>query len=63
MKFRIEIIRDSAEPAEIVYRTTVNAMSPRWAQIKAAALLNRYASRGANKARVLNDKNEELFVL
>jgi hypothetical protein len=63
MKFHIEVVRDDAAPGEVVYRTTVDEMSPHRAKTKAAALLNLYAGRGANKARVLNDKNEELFIL
>jgi hypothetical protein len=63
MKFNIEVIRVDAAATEVVYRTTVDEMSPHRAQRKAAALLDLYAGRGANKARILNDKNEELFVL
>jgi hypothetical protein len=62
MKFQIEIISADAARARVVYRTTVDEMSPYRAKTKAAALLNLYAGRGANRARVLNDKNEELFV-
>jgi hypothetical protein len=58
MKFQIEIISADAASARVVYRTTVDEMSPYRAKTKAAALLNLYAGR----ARVLNDKNEELFV-
>jgi|HubBroStandDraft_5_1064220.scaffolds.fasta_scaffold482496_3 hypothetical protein len=36
-------------------------MSPFRARVKAANLLSLYAGRGANSARVLNDKNEELY--
>jgi hypothetical protein len=63
MKFYIEIIRDDPVSAKVVYSTTVDEMSPSRAKTKAATLINLYASRGANKARILNDKKEELFVL
>jgi len=63
MQFHIEVIRDDAATTEVVYRTTVDEMSPHHAKTKAAALLNRYAGRSAYKARVLNHKNEELFTL
>jgi hypothetical protein len=63
MKFQIEIIRADAANTTVVYRTTVDEISPHRAKTKAAALLSLYAGRGANKARVLNAKNEELFVL
>jgi hypothetical protein len=59
MKFHIEIIHAD----DVVYRTTVDEMNPYRAKDKAVALLNVYALRGANKARVLNSRNDELFVL
>lgn len=63
MKFHIEVIRIDNAATTVVYRATVDEMSPRRAQMKAVALLNLYAGRGANKVRVLNDKNEELFIV
>jgi hypothetical protein len=58
MKFHIEIVRDNGE---VVYRAVVDEMSQHRAETKAAALLNLYAGRGATGARVLNDKNKELY--
>jgi hypothetical protein len=63
MKFHIEVTRADTTTAEVIYRTTVDEMSPQRARVKAAALLSLYAGRGANRARVLNHKDEELFVL
>ena len=63
MKFHIEITRDTSISTKVVYRTTVDEMSPQRAKIKAAALLNLYAGRGANSAQVLDHKNQELFKL
>jgi hypothetical protein len=63
MRFDIEIIRDTGGSTEVVYRTTIDEMSPDRAKAKAGGLLNLYAGRGANVARVLNEKNEELYRL
>jgi hypothetical protein len=61
MQFHIEIVRDTGGTVEIVYRATVDEMSPQRAQIKADALLNLYAGRGPTGVRVLDDKNKEIF--
>ena len=58
MKFNIEIVRANGE---LVYRVSVDEMSPHRAKTKALALLNLYAGRGAAGIRVLNDKDEELY--
>jgi hypothetical protein len=64
MKFHIEITRDTAGVStKVIYRTIVDEMSPERAKTKAGALLNLYAGRGANGARVLDQKNKELFKL
>jgi hypothetical protein len=63
MKFQIEIIRADAASTMVVCRTIVDETSPHRAKTKAAALMSLYAGRGANKARILNAKNEELFVI
>ena len=62
MKFHIEITRDTAGVStKVIYRTIVDEMSPERAKTKAGALLN--LGRGANSARVLDQKNKELFKL
>jgi hypothetical protein len=58
MKFNIDLVRDDGE---VVYRTTVDEISPSRAKTKAGALLNLYAGRGVAVARISNDKNEELY--
>lgn len=63
MKFDIEITRTDGATAKVIYRATVDEMSADRAKLKAIALLNLYSGRGANAARVLNDKNEELYKL
>ena len=64
MKFHIEIIRETAGiNAKVIYRTIVDEMSSERAKTKAGALLNLYAGRGANSARVLDQKSKELFKL
>jgi hypothetical protein len=60
LKFKIEIVRDDGS---VVYRVSVDEMSPNRAKTKATALVNLYASRGATGARVLNDKGQELYKL
>ena len=60
MKFNIAILRDDGS---VVYRVSVDEMSPHRAKTKAAALMNLYAGRGATGARVLNDKKQELYKL
>ena len=60
MKFRIEITRDDSE---VIHRATVDEMSPLRARVRAASLLALHSGRGANRARVLNDKDEELYKL
>jgi hypothetical protein len=64
MQFHIEITRDTAGVStKVIYRTIVDEMSPERAKTKAEALLNLYAGRGANGARVLDQKNNELLKL
>jgi hypothetical protein len=63
MKFHIEITRDSGIGTKVIYRTIVDEMSPERAKTKAGALMNLYAGRGANGARVSDQKNKELFRL
>jgi hypothetical protein len=63
MKFHTEITRDSGIGTKVIYRTIVDEMSPERAKTKAGALMNLYAGRGANGARVLDQKNKELFRL
>jgi hypothetical protein len=63
MRFRIEIVRESGESTEVVYQATIDEMSLHRARTKAAALLDLYGGRGANSARVFNEKNEELYKL
>lgn len=63
MKFHIEIVRRNGGNTDVIYSAAVEEMNPSRAKMKAAALLNLYAGRGANAARVLNDKKEELYKL
>lgn len=63
MRFHIEIVRQSGGRTDVVYRATIDEMSPHRARVKATALLNLYSGRGANSARVFNAKNEELYKL
>ena len=63
MKFHIEITRDSGIGTKVIYRTIVDEMSPERAKTKPGALMNLYAGRGANGARVSDQKNKELFRL
>jgi hypothetical protein len=60
MKFNIEVVRDDGA---VVYRVTVDEMSPYRAKTKAAALLNLYSGRGTTSPRGSNDKGEELYKL
>ena len=63
-RIHIEITHDTAGVStKVIYRTIVDEMSPERAKTKAGALLNLYAGRGANGARVLDQKNKELFKL
>jgi hypothetical protein len=61
MRFRIEIARESGGSTDVVYQATIDGMSVHRARIKAAADL--YSGRGANSARVFNEKHEELYKL
>ena len=63
MKFHIEITRDKGIGTKVIYRTIVDEMSPERAKTKAGALIDLYSGRGANGARVLDQKNKELFRL
>ena len=63
MKFHIEITRDNGIGTKVIYRTIVDEMSPERAKTKAGALIDLYSGRGANGARVLDQKNKELFRL
>jgi hypothetical protein len=63
MKYQIELLREFGGSTQIVYQVTVDEMSPQRAKTKASGLLSLYGGRGANVARVLNEKNEELYKL
>jgi hypothetical protein len=63
MQFRIEITCETDISSKVIYRATIDEITLVRAKMKAAALLNLYAGRGANSARVLNPKNEVIFRL
>jgi hypothetical protein len=63
MQFRIEITCETDISSKVIYRATIDEITSVRAKMKAAALLNLYAGRGANSARVLNPKNEVIFRL
>jgi hypothetical protein len=54
MQYRIEITSETDTSSKVICRATVDEISPARAKTKAAALLDLYAGRGANSARVLN---------
>jgi hypothetical protein len=62
MKFRIEIVRisDGAD-TEVLHRSSVVEMSPMRAMTRASGLLDIWSGRGANGARILNHRSEELY--
>jgi hypothetical protein len=61
MKFQIEVTRTNGADKVVLHRSSLDAMSPRQAKAKAAELLKVHARGGANGARLLNDKDEELY--
>lgn len=63
MKFTIEVVR-TAEGGrdEVVYRTSVDEISPRRAKTKADQLVKIWSTRGAASVRVLNHRDEELYI-
>jgi hypothetical protein len=63
VQFCIEITRETTVSSKLIHCSIVDAISPLHARKKAAMLLNLYAARGANSARVLNPKNEVIFRL
>jgi hypothetical protein len=63
MQFHIEITHETDISSKVIYLATVDEISPAHAKTKAAALLDLYAGRGAESARVLNPKNEMIFRL
>jgi hypothetical protein len=63
MQFRIEITCETDISCKVIYRATIDEITAARAKMKAAALLDLYAGRGANSARVLNPKNEVIFKL
>jgi hypothetical protein len=63
MQFRIEITCETDISSKVIYRATIDEITAARAKTKAAALLDLYAGRGANSARVLNPKNEVIFRL
>lgn len=60
MKFTIEVLR-GAEHEEVLYRASVDEISPKRAKTKANQLLGIWRGRGASRARVLNHQNEEIY--
>ena len=61
MKFRVEVTRTNGADRVVLHRSFLDAISPHQAKAKAADLSKAHARRGANGARLLNDKNEELY--
>jgi hypothetical protein len=59
------VSKSHAKPisSKVIYRATIDEITGARAKMKAAALLDLYAGRGANSARVLNPKNEIIFRL
>jgi len=62
MKFHIEIVRitDGAD-TEVLHRSFMDEMNQMQAISKASGLLNIWSGQGANGARILNHRSEELY--
>ena len=58
MRFTIDVIGPNEDS---MYRTEIDAISPKWAKVAAQRLFASYAKRGATCARVLNPYGEEIF--
>ena len=61
MKFTIEITRRVGEGVEILHRSTVDVIGPKWARSAAKSLLKSWTRNGATGARVLNGADEEVY--
>ena len=59
--FTIEIVRSKAGEVEVLHRTTIDAISPKWAKGAAVNLMRSWRHRGADGARVVNRAGEEIY--
>jgi hypothetical protein len=60
MKFTIDIVRPNGR---VMHRTVIEELNPTRAKTKAENLLNAWRDRGASSSRLLNEKDEEIYVL
>lgn len=62
MKFTIEVVRIAEDELEkVLYRSSIDEISPRRAKTKADQLVKIWSARGATSVRVLNYLGEELY--
>lgn len=62
MKFTIEVVRVAEdERDQVLYRSSIDEISPRRAKTKAEQLAKIWSSRGGTLVRVLNHLGEELY--
>lgn len=62
MKFTIEVVRIAEDELEkVLYRSSIDEISPRRAKTKAEQLAKIWSARGATSVRVLNYLGEELY--
>jgi hypothetical protein len=62
MKCTIEIVRFGAgTEVEVLVRSVIYVINPRWAKAKAQALLDAWKPRGANGAVILNHNLEQVY--
>jgi hypothetical protein len=62
MKYTIEIVRIEGDTdMQVLHRSMIDAISPKWARSKAQSLLESWKSRRANGAVVLNSNKEQVY--
>jgi hypothetical protein len=62
MKFTIEVLLSrGVEREQVLYRASVDEISPKRAKTRADQLLRIWRGRGASRARVLNHQGEEIY--
>jgi uncharacterized lipoprotein len=61
MKFTIQIVQAVDAGERVLHKTSMEAISPKWAKGAAETLFAAYKAKGATGFRILNPHDEEVY--
>jgi hypothetical protein len=61
MKFTIQIVQAEDAGERVIHKSTMEAISPKWARGAAETLFSAYKAKGATGFKILNPHGEEVY--